>query len=243
MNKREWFGEWFDSPYYHVLYKSRDSTEAKLFIDHLIDKLKPDESARFLDIACGRGRHSIYLNSKGFDVTGIDLSEQNIEVASRQSNKKLRFVAHDMRDIYLEDKFDFAFNLFTSFGYFDTREEDQKAISAVAAGLKKGGYFLIDFLNPYVVINDLVEAETKIIEGIKFNITRKYDGEFILKDIVINDNGEVQYFQEKVRAITRKDFLEYFEKAGLSVKSTYGNYSLGKYKKDKSERLIFLTKL
>lgn len=243
MNKREWFGEWFDSPYYHILYKSRDDTEAKLFIDHMINRLNPADEAKFIDIACGRGRHSIYLNSKGYDVTGIDLSEQNIVAANKSSNNKLRFVAHDMRDIYINDKFDFAFNLFTSFGYFDTREEDQQAITSIASGLKNGGSFLLDFLNPYVVINDLVEAETKIIEGVKFNITRKYDGEFILKDIVINDRGDLQYFQEKVRAIRRKDFLEYFENAGLKVKSTFGNYALDKYKKDKSERLIFLTQL
>lgn len=243
MNRQEWFGEWFDSPYYYILYKSRDVTEAQMFIDQLIKRVKPSMDSRFLDVACGRGRHSIYLNSKGFDVTGIDLSNHNIEVANESSNDKLRFVEYDMREVYLKDTFDFAFNLFTSFGYFDSQEEDQKSISAIASSMKKGGYFLLDFLNPYVVINDLVEAETKIIEGVKFNISRRYDGEFILKDIVINDRGEVQYFQEKVRGIRRVDFLSYFENAGLRVKSVFGDYSLNKYKKEKSPRLIFLTQL
>ncbi|MEP4534049.1 MAG: methyltransferase domain-containing protein [Cyclobacteriaceae bacterium] len=243
MNKREWFGEWFDSPYYYVLYKTRNEKEAQLFMNTLLDKIKPDENFRFLDVACGRGRHSIYLNSIGYDVTGIDLSQQNIDIANKSSNATLRFVKHDMREVYREGTFDFAFNLFTSFGYFDSKEEDQKAISAIAQELKPGGYFLIDFLNPYAVINDLVEAETKIIEQVKFNISRKYDGEFILKDVVINDRGELQYFQEKVRAITKADFLQYFENAGLKVKATFGDYSLNKYKKEKSERLIFLTQL
>ncbi len=243
MNKREWFGEWFDSPYYYILYRSRDVTEAQLFMDSLIQRIKPESDSKFLDVACGRGRHSIYLNSKGFDVTGLDLSAQNIELANQSSNAHLRFVKYDMRDVYLEKTFDFAFNIFTSFGYFDSREEDQQAISAIASSLKNGGYFLLDFLNPYAVINDLVEAETKIIDGIKFNISRSYDGEFIYKDIVINDSGAIHRFQEKVRAIRRADFLEYFENAGLKVKSVFGNYSLGKYKKEKSERLIYLTQL
>lgn len=243
MNKREWFGEWFNSPYYHILYHSRDETEAHDFIDGLISKLKPQADAHFLDVACGRGRHSIYLNSKGFDVTGIDISDQNLELAREHQNSSLRFIKHDMREVYKEDYFDIVINLFTSFGYFDSREEDIKAIKAITKGLKPGGYFLLDFLNPYVVINDLVEAETKIIDGIKFNISRKFDGEFILKDIVLNDRGEIQYFQEKVRAIRRLDFLEYFEQSGLKVKEVFGDYNLNKYKSEKSERLIFLTQL
>ncbi|MFY0601113.1 MAG: class I SAM-dependent methyltransferase [Cyclobacteriaceae bacterium] len=243
MSKEAWFGEWFHNPYYYILYRTRDVNEAQMFIDHLIDRVKPSAESKFFDVGCGKGRHAIYLNSKGYDVTGIDLLEKSIEIAKESSNERLHFEQYDMKDVYATDTFDFAFNLFTSFGYFDSKEEDQKSISAIAKSLKKGGYFLLDFLNPYAVINDLVEAETKIIDGIKFNISRKYDGEFIYKDIVINDQGELQYFQEKVRGIRKTDFLEYFEKAGLTVKSIFGDYSLNKYKKEKSERLIFLTQL
>jgi SAM-dependent methyltransferase len=183
------------------------------------------------------------LNSRGFDVTGIDLSSQNVEIANESGNETLRFFQSDMRDIFRINEFDVVVNLFTSFGYFDTKEEDLQAIISISKNLKKGGYFILDFLNPFVVINDLVEAETKIIDGIKFNISRRFDGEFIIKDIVINDHGQIFYFHEKVRAIRRVHFLEYFEKAGLKVKSVFGNYALGKYKDSKSERLIFLTQL
>lgn len=72
----EWFECWFDSSYYHTLYKNRDFTEAELFIDKLIQLLQPSKANRFLDLGCGKGRHSIYLNKKGYDVTGIDLSEK-----------------------------------------------------------------------------------------------------------------------------------------------------------------------
>ena len=243
MNKVEWFGEWFDSPYYHILYRSRDESEAKLFIENLLKELKPKADAKFLDVACGKGRHSIHLNSMGYDVTGIDLSEQNIEIAKASENDKLHFYQSDMRDSFRENEFDFVFNLFTSFGYFATTEEDQQAITSIAKNLKKGGFFLLDFLNPFVVINDLVEAETKIIDGIKFNISRRFDGEFIVKDIVINDHGQIFYFHEKVRAIRRVEFLEYFKTCGLKVKAIFGSYKLSKYKDNKSERLIFLTQI
>lgn len=243
MNKREWFGEWFDSPYYHILYRHRDMVEAQQFITNVLEKCKPKSGSKFLDVACGRGRHSIYLNQMGFDVTGIDISDINLEAARVYENEHLHFVNHDMRQVFRPGHFDFIFNFFTSFGFFDTKEEHDLAITAISKNLINGGYFLIDFLNPYVVINDLVEAETKIIDGIKFNISRKFDGEFIYKDIVINHSGEIQYFQEKVKAIVKDEFLEYFDHAGLRVIGKFGDYELNKYKKEKSRRLIFLTQL
>ena len=77
--RQEWFGKWFDSPYYHILYHDRDFQEAQQFIDNLINVLGLSKTDNILDVACGKGRHSIYLNQKGFDVTGFDLSEQNID--------------------------------------------------------------------------------------------------------------------------------------------------------------------
>ena len=67
----DWFASWFDTPYYHTLYKYRDDTEARIFIDDLFKALKPDSNHRILDLACGRGRHAIYMNKKGFDVFGV----------------------------------------------------------------------------------------------------------------------------------------------------------------------------
>src|SRR3989344_5362829 len=120
----EWFECWFDSPYYHVLYKNRDFTEAELFIDNLVQLIKPSKSNRILDLACGKGRHAIYLNKKGFDVTGIDLSEKSIECAKISGNETLHFYTHDMRKLFRSNYFDIVLNLFTSFGYFEQERED-----------------------------------------------------------------------------------------------------------------------
>ena len=81
--QRKWFQYWFNSPYYHILYGNRNDEDAELLIDNLLAHLKPNIDNRIIDIACGRGRHSIYLNKKGYDVTGIDLSEQSIKYAQQ----------------------------------------------------------------------------------------------------------------------------------------------------------------
>ncbi|MDW3208299.1 MAG: class I SAM-dependent methyltransferase [Reichenbachiella sp.] len=241
MSKKEWFDEWFNTIYYHILYKHRDYEEAAAFLDHLIEYFNIAPAAKILDLACGKGRHSIYLNQKGFDVTGVDLSEENIKFASTKQNDSLHFAVHDMRNVFATEEFDYVFNLFTSFGYFDSKEENLNVIDATIQSLKPGGKFLLDFLNPYVVVNNLVHEEDKTIENIHFNIQRKYtDDEFIVKNIIVDDHGQHYEYQEKVKAIRRADFLAYFDKIDLKVIDIFGDYELSEYKAEESQRLIFV---
>lgn len=97
MAEKSWYKNWFDSPYYHLLYQHRDEEEASQFIRTLINYLKPIHNSTMLDIACGKGRHSIALAEMGFDVTGIDLSWASIEEAKKSEHDKLHFYQHDMR--------------------------------------------------------------------------------------------------------------------------------------------------
>ena len=240
LKTKEWFGEWFDSPYYHVLYKHRDKEEAKTFIDYLIQYFQYSENDLIQDLACGKGRHAIYLNKKGFKVVGLDLSPHNIAFAKRFENERLRFFVHDMRYPWEGERFDYVLNLFTSFGYFETKGENQQAILAIAKGLKKGGKLLIDFLNPYTVINNLVPKEIKRINGIDFHIQKFLSGEYIVKDIKFEDKGLQYEFQERVKTIRRVKFLEYFEHANLELIDLFGDYSLNPYIAEKSERMIFV---
>ena len=106
---------------------------------------------------------------------------------------------------------------------------------------KKGGKLLIDFLNPYTVIHNLVPQEIREIDGITFYI-RKFlsDDGYIIKDIEIEEHSHKQYFQERVKAIRRVRFLEYFQQAGLTLEKIFGDYELNDYIAEKSERMIFL---
>ncbi|GAA5035116.1 methyltransferase [Marivirga lumbricoides] len=240
--RKEWFNKWFNSPYYHILYKHRNENEARYFIQRLISSLEIQPTDKILDVACGKGRYSIYLNSLGFQVEGIDLSERNIEIANQSANENLHFQIHDMRQVYKEAYFDYAFNMFTSFGYFEKEEDNQKAISAIAKSLKQEGIFVLDFLNPYKVINNLVKEETKEIEGVHFKINRSFDGTHIIKKINITDNDETFEFYEKVMAIRRISFLDYFRNANLMHLQIYGDYSLNQYEPEFSDRMIFIVK-
>ncbi len=240
--KIEWVGEWFGSPYYHILYKNRDSNEARLFLDNLIDYLNIQKEDKILDLACGKGRHAIYLNQKGLDVTGFDICQENIQEARENENEKLHFHVHDMQFIFRKNYFNYIFNFFTSFGYFDSKMENESVVKAAADGLVKGGKLLIDFLNPYTVIHHLAPEEIKEINGIRFHITKKIDDGMIVKDIKFSDKGRDYHFYEKVKTIRRVEFLEYFKNTGLDVIEIFGDYELNPYVAEESDRMIFLLK-
>jgi SAM-dependent methyltransferase len=239
---KEWFGEWFDSPYYHILYKHRDFEEAAAFVDKLAEFFNFQPQDKIIDLACGKGRHSVRLNEKGLDVTGLDLSPQNIEAARQHENEHLHFYVHDMREVFVEDKFDYVLNMFTSFGYFATEQENQQAIIAAARALKPGGKLMIDFLNPELVINRLVPQEEKTIEGIRFKINKELENGYIVKDIRFEDHeGKMHHHQERVKAIMQQEFEAYFRNAGLKVLNIFGDYGLNTFDPSQSERMIFVT--
>ncbi|GAB4329206.1 MAG: class I SAM-dependent methyltransferase [Flammeovirgaceae bacterium] len=240
MKKKEWFAEWFNSPFYHILYKHRDNTEAQIFMKHLIDKLKIEPQHKIMDVGCGKGRHAIFLNQLGLEVLGVDLSPENIMYAQQFANERLTFAVHDMRMPYPSCCFDFIFNLFTSFGYFDTDEEHVQAIRSISSSLKKGGILVIDFFNTYHILNTLPQIAEKTEEGVCFKTIKYLEKDFIIKDIEITCHQQKYYFQEKVKALTEDNFLYYFSQTGLKVKEVFGDYQLNAFEKDKSDRMIWI---
>ena len=235
-----WFEQWFDSQYYHILYKNRDSKEAAFFIDNILNIITVKKNQTFLDLACGTGRHAVYLNKKGFRVKGIDLSKQSLMQAKKYENETLRFELQDMRRFSFKEKYDVVLNLFTSFGYFENNDDNQQVFQNVEKVLKKNGYFIIDFLNVHKVANNLQVNEKKIVENIEFNIKRTHDKKFIYKHISIIDAENSYSFTEKVRMIQKKEFISYSKNSSMKLLHTFGDYALNKYNSESSNRLIMI---
>jgi SAM-dependent methyltransferase len=238
---KKWYASWFDTPYYHILYKDRNYREAQIFMDNLTHYLNLPEKAKVLDLACGKGRHSIYLNQLGFDVLGVDLSEKSIEIASKNTNDFLHFKVHDMRKP-LGEKFDAIFNLFTSFGYFESDEDNIETLQSIRDSLTDYGFAVIDFMNSNYVIDNLVAEEIKTVDNIDFHIKRFVEDGFIKKDITFTDNNESFHFVEKVRAFTLEDFSRMMNENGINLLDVFGDIKLKKYHKNTSERLIMIFK-
>jgi SAM-dependent methyltransferase len=239
-SSKQWFESWFDSPYYHILYEDRDKREAQLFLDNLLHLLLPASHSKMLDVACGRGRHAIYLNSKGYDVAAYDLSASNIEFDRRFENETLHFFIHDMRDVFETGTFDFVFNLFSSFGYFEGEVENQKVIASHAQALKTGGLLILDYMNTQYMTSCIREKEHKHVEGITFHISKKIERGTVNKTICFKEGGREHEYHEKLRLFTLPDFERMFSQNQLRLKRVFGNYSLQPFDEEKSERLILV---
>lgn len=241
MENEDWFTDWFNTPYYHILYKDRNDADAQLFMKNITSFLALSKDTHILDLPCGKGRHAVFLNSLGYKVTGGDLAENSIEYAKQFENETLHFNVHDMRKPFRKN-YDAVFNLFTSFGYFEDDKEDILILQNIKNGLTKGGYFVFDFLNANKVKANLVESETKIVDTITFNIKREIKNGFIIKNISFFADEKNHSYTEKVKYLDLEKMTYYLEKVGFNITNVFGNYSLANFDKNTSDRLIIIAK-
>ena len=150
-----WYKEWFGEEYLE-LYSHRDEGEAQRHVEFVAGLFDAEPQA-ILDLACGAGRHTAALRQRGFRTLGIDLSKTLLA-----QDPALPKVAGDMRCLpFRGSTFDWVLNFFTSFGYFETEEENRRVLFEVERVLMPGGRFLIDLFNRERVLENLEPEETR----------------------------------------------------------------------------------
>lgn len=228
--QQAWYASWFDSPYYPLLYRHRDYTEAEDFIGRICQYLQLEPGSKALDLACGRGRHALVMARQGLSVTGLDLSESSLQdarkLAATHPALSIGFARHDMRDLYAQSNYDVVFNLFTSFGYFDDVADDDRVLSAIFAALKPGGIFVFDYLHAPFVQETHVPREELEVDGVQFSISRHLTEDWIVKQIQVQDGEHAYRFFEKVRHYSPTQLEALLAKAGFVVLRRFGNYQL-----------------
>ena len=239
-----WYREWFNDPDYLMLYQHRDDSEAEKIINLIQDKINPKPNSKVLDLACGNGRHSIQFAKRGFQVTGVDLSETLLNIAKQtaeQNNLTIDFILSDMRCQKFNNQFDLVVNLFTSFGYFELDDENGKVIQNIFAALKNNGNFFIDYLNKDFLLQSLEPESVSEINGLSVIQKRRIENNRVLKDIIIRKNDIETVYNEAVTLYSLNDFIHFFNSAGLTLEHTFGDYS-GSSFTTSSPRLILTGK-
>lgn len=239
---KSWYRSWFNSPYYHLLYADRDEKEAAVFINNLVEHLKPEPGSRMLDVACGNGRHARQLSLKGFGVTGIDLSENSIEEAEKYQSENLHFFVHDMRKLFWINYFDFTFNFFTSFGYFETIREHQQALRMMSCSLREKGLLVLDYFNPAHAERELIPFAEKKMGHVLFEIRKKIDGRHFIKEITVYDEEtqNTSRFSERVAKFSAEELSGMLLPHQLKVREIFGDYSLAAFDPGQSPRIIII---
>ncbi len=222
--EKPWFKEWFDENY-RMLYRHRNSEDAREQVRLIIDTLKPARDAAILDLCCGEGRYTSIFSKLGYNVLGLDLSETLVRFG-KQREPGLNLVVGDMRSI--PGYFDLILSLFTSFGYFEKDEENLQVLQSVYRALKPGGTYWLDFLNAGHVERHLVpETRSTLSSGIEVLEKRKIENGRIIKDIHFYDKGEDKHYMESVRLFTSEDLVQMLEKTGFRVTHCFGDYRGG----------------
>lgn len=232
-----WYKEWFGTEYLE-LYAHRNRGEAKTHVDFVERVLGGSRCGAVLDLACGAGRHTEILRQRGFRALGFDLSLTLLTEAPH-----LPRVAGDMCCLPFSDStFSRVLNFFTSFGYFESEEENFRVLEEIARVLEPRGGFLIDLFNRDRVVANLVEREERDLKGYRAEIRRWFDAstQRVNKRIRVHSPSHpVQTFVESVRAYEQEEVLSGLEQAGLEVEALYGSFEGGKFDRD-SERLILV---
>lgn len=146
---REWFeNEGFWREMYPYMFDEQAFARADEQVRKIL-KLTGIRRGAVLDLCCGPGRHSIALAKRGFQVTGVDRTRFLLNKARRSAKSaraKVEFVRSDMRDFVRPGAFRLALNLFTSFGYFDRKDDDRRAARNIFESLQPGGVCVIDLM-------------------------------------------------------------------------------------------------
>lgn len=242
VQEKNWYEKWFSNKYYLEIYKHRDDNEARDVINLFERSVHLPSDAKVLDVCCGAGRHSLELARRGYEVTGFDLSPYLISQAedglnnSKEKGLKVKFLIEDMKSFSFEEKFDAAMNIFTSFGYFETDEENFKVFGNVEKALKSGGYFVFDFINSENLKKTLVPYSEDVYDGEKVLQKRYIKDGFVFKDITIGNES----YTERLKLYSKDELREALNSKGLESLNVFGDYYGNDFKNEESKRVIFI---
>lgn len=224
---KPWFEEWFNHPLYLDVYSHRDDADARRLIATALPYLNLPAGAPVLDLACGTGRHAVVLAENGLRVTGVDLSENLLEIARKETARlghSIDLIRSDMRYLHLKKTFSAVFSLFTSFGYFDDDRENFSVFRVISDHLEPGGWFVFDYLNDPFVRQHLVPSDERRLEGARLIQERRIDGRVLIKEVTIEKPGEQTLrFREKVHLYTADELVPVLWAMGLTEVHRLGN--------------------
>lgn len=243
--KSEWFKDWFNTQEYLNVYQHRNESDAEDHIKLILGNVKIPSGAKILDMACGAGRHAIILARKNFHLTAVDLSENLISIAEQSAqneNLKINFVQSDIRKYETNDKFDLIINLFTSFGYFESDEENYAVLQKAYHLLVENGFFVLDFFNSEFLRQNLVEFSEENLGGAEIHQYRKIKNNRVTKKIVITKNGKLSTYEESVRMFSKDEIVNAIQNIGFDIYKTFGDFLGSEFDKLSSPRLIMICK-
>jgi 2-polyprenyl-3-methyl-5-hydroxy-6-metoxy-1,4-benzoquinol methylase len=250
-NAREWFEEWFDHPLYLKVYHHRDAEEADRCVRTILRLTGIDPAQEptpsVLDVACGAGRHAHAFARAGLGVTANDLSPFLLDQAREQAaaeSLEIGFSQQDMRAIRFERRFDLVAQLFSSFGYFDSDDEDRAVIKSIAALIEPDGWYVLDLINPSQLKRNFAPRTERSAGTLSIIEERTLTELHVTKRITLcEENGKEHSFSESVRLYSLDEATALLESGGFHVEQIIGDYDGNAFDIATSPRMMLLCRL
>ena len=247
--KKQWFeNESFWQNFGPVMFDSQRWAEAPGIAESVIKIAGLTKGSSVLDAGCGPGRISVELAAKGLDVTGVDIIQSELDAAKDSADAegvKLDLINCDLRSFKSQKKFDCAINLYTSFGYCDTIEEDFQILKNIADSLCDNGFFILECTSRETAILYFTDGEWFERSGLtvltQFSVEGAWEG-LRSKWTIINRDGqriEHEFVQRLYSAIELKRMMI---RAGFNSVEIYGNYDFSPYNEHAKTMVIVAKK-
>lgn len=226
-----------------LMYDRNRMDETKEDVDNLFTLLKLEKGDKLLDVCCGFGRYSKLFALKGVETTGIDITKYYIDraIESGKGVKNLDYILGDITEFKEIDKYDYAINMFTSFGLLDSEDDEIEGLKNVFNGLKPGGKYLIDTQGKELLCRDYERNIWFESGGVKVFL------EYIVKDCFTVLQSKWMYYKDSVmhertfdtRIYSAVELATMMYSVGFKEVEIFGNYSGDPYNMD-SKRLVVI---
>jgi SAM-dependent methyltransferase len=245
--KHEWFDNdafWRDT--YDFMFPPSRMEVAKDEVDKIIRLTKVKGKAA-LDLCCGPGRTSVALAKRRFAVTGVDRTKFLLDRArarARTAKVKIEFVQKDLRDFVRPDSFDLVLSMYTSFGYFETRDEDLSVLRNIHTSLRRGGAFLIDTISKERIAKIFLPSSVEEApDGSLLVQRRKLIDDFTRasNEWIVVRKGRAKSYKFSHRLYSGLELRDLMERAGFRRVRLYGSFD-GTPFDNRAERLIAVGK-
>jgi|AntDeeMetageno50_2_1112565.scaffolds.fasta_scaffold02024_2 SAM-dependent methyltransferase len=238
--------EGFWEAFQEFMFPPEKDEEATEQIDELHDLIDLEPNERVLDVPCGIGRHTVELAERGFDVTAVDATAAYLETARERAENadvEVAFVNEDMREFQQRESFDLVCNLYTSFGYFADRDDDERTARNFHESLKPGGTLVMDLASKELLARDFEKRTWD-----------ERDGAYVLEEHHVTDNwtwmanrwiiihdGETREFEVSHRLYSAAELTGLLERVGFDEVTVYGSFAGSDYD-ETAERLVVVAR-
>lgn len=227
-HRKEWFDGTFWEDLYPFLFTEERFAGTADELGKVLALTKPPGKS-VLDLCCGPGRFAVALAKDGFKVVGVDKTRFLLDKArasAKAAKAKIEWVDMDMRDFVRAAAFDLVINMWTSFGYFDDKNDDRLVLGNILTSLKPGGVCLFELMGKERLANILLDTSSEELPDGTLLIQRREifdDWTRVRNEWILIRKGRSKSFKFHHTIYSGQEFRDRLEQAGFTNVKLYGN--------------------